>query len=60
MSDWFEKIPIGSLVDVAARRFETKEALCFEGYRWTFGQLKEDVDRVARSLIKLGIRPGEK
>jgi fatty-acyl-CoA synthase len=60
MPDWFEKTPIGSLVDVAARRFETKEALCFEGDRWSFGQLKEEVDRVARGLIQLGIQPGEK
>ena len=60
MPDWFEKTPIGVLVDQAARRFETNEALCFEGNRWTFGQLKEDVDRVARSLMQLGIRPGEK
>jgi fatty-acyl-CoA synthase len=60
MPDWFEKTPIGSLVDVAARRFETKEALYFEGNRWAFGQLKEEVDRVARGLIQLGIQPGEK
>ena len=60
MPDWFEQTPIGSLVDVAARRFETKEALYFEGNRWAFGQLKEEVDRVARGLIQLGIQPGEK
>ena len=60
MPDWFEKTPIGSLVDVAARRFGTKEALCFEGSRWGFGQLKEQVDRVAKSLIQIGIQPGEK
>jgi fatty-acyl-CoA synthase len=60
MPDWFEKTPIGELVDVAARRFETKEALCYEGNRWTFGQLKEEVDRVASGLLQLGIRSGEK
>ena len=60
MPDWFEKTPIGSLVDVAGRRFETKEALYFEGNRWAFSQLKENVDRVAKSLIQLGIQPGEK
>lgn len=60
MPDWYEKTPIGSLVDSAATRFETKEALYFEGNRWSFAQLKEDVDRVARGLIQLGIQPGEK
>ena len=60
MPDWFEKTPIGALVDVAARRFGSKEALYFEGNRWAFGQLKEYVDRVAKGLIQLGIQPGEK
>ena len=60
MPDWFEKTPIGELMDMAARRFETKEALCYEGNRWTFGQLKDEVDRVASGLIQLGIHPGEK
>jgi len=60
MPDWFEKTPIGELMDMAARRFETKEALCYEGNRWTFGQLKEEVDRVASGLLQLGIRSGEK
>ena len=60
MADWFEKAPIGALVDRAARLFGPHEALCFEGKRWTFAQLKEDVDRSARGLIGLGVKPGEK
>jgi len=60
MPDWFEKTPIGSLVDIAASRFMTKEALCYEGNRWTFGELKDEVDHVAKGLMQLGILPGDK
>ena len=59
MSHWYEKTAICSLVDRAAQRFGSKEALYFEGNRWTFAQLKEDVDRCARGLIRLGVKPGE-
>jgi fatty-acyl-CoA synthase len=60
MADWYEKTPIGALVDRAARLFGPKEALSFGGCRWTFAQLKEDVDRTAKGLIGLGVQPGEK
>ena len=59
MSHWYEKTAICSLVDNAAERFGPKEALYFEGKRWTFAQIKEDVDRCARGLIQLGVKPGE-
>jgi len=60
MAEWYEKAPIGALIDGAARVFGAKEALYFEGHRWTFAQLKEDVDRIARGLMSLGVQPGEK
>ncbi len=60
MADWFEKVTLGNLVDQAAHRFGAKEALYFEGQRWTFAQLKQDIDRAARGLLQLGIQPGEK
>ena len=60
MSHWYEKTAICSLVDRAAQRFGSKEALYFKGMRWTFAQIKEDVDRCARGLIQLGVMPGEK
>ena len=60
MADWFEKITLGALVDQAARRYGPREALYLQGARWTFGELREDVNRVARGLIYLGVRPGEK
>lgn len=60
MAEWFTKHTLGGLLDDAARRFGPREALCFEGRRWTFAQLQEDVDRTARGLIQLGVRPGDK
>ncbi len=60
MAEWYEKTSIGVLVDRAACRFGHREALYYEGRRWTFTQFKEDVDRCARGLIGLGIQPGEK
>ena len=60
MADWYEKSPLGALVDRAADLFSNKEALYYEDQRWSFGQVKEDVDRAARGLIGLGIQPGDK
>jgi fatty-acyl-CoA synthase len=59
-SDWFEKGTLGSLPGRAARRWGPREALCFKGRRLTFADLAAGVDRVARGLMALGIRPGDK
>jgi fatty-acyl-CoA synthase len=60
MRDWFEKVCMGTLVDRAAARFGAREALFYEGKRWSFGDLKAETDRVANGLLALGIHPGEK
>src|SRR5262245_38202339 len=59
-SAWFEKVTLGSLPERAARRWGTREAVCFKGRRWTFAQLAAGVDRVARGLVALGVAPGDK
>jgi len=59
MTNRQEKTTLGELVDSAARRFGTNEALYYQGRRWSFSELKEDVDRAARRLIKLGVQPGD-
>jgi fatty-acyl-CoA synthase len=58
--DWFEKQTLGSLPERAARRWGAREALCFKGRRLTFADLAIGVDRAAKGLIALGIRPGDK
>jgi len=59
-NQWFPKRTIGSLVDERLMRDGTREALYFEGRRWTFAELAADVDKVARGLLQLGVAPGDK
>lgn len=56
---WFEKITFGQLLDSAAARWGAREALCFEGRRWSFAQLRQDTDRAAKALIAAGVQPGD-
>src|SRR5215213_8179600 len=56
---WFEKLTFGQLVDRAAERWGAREALCFEGQRWSFAELRGETQRVAKGLIAAGIEPGD-
>jgi fatty-acyl-CoA synthase len=61
MGEWFEKKTLGTLLDEAAGRWGAREALTYEGRRWSFAQLQAEVDRTARAFIRPGIytpRPG--
>ena len=60
MPDWFDKQTLGDLLNQAADRFGPREALMYEGQRWTFDEFRDEVDQVARALINLGIQPGDK
>ena len=60
MSDWFEKRTLGALLDEADRRYGPREALYYEDRRWSFSDLRRDVDRCARAMIAAGIEAGEK
>ena len=60
MPEWFEKKTFGSVADAAAQSWGDREALCFEGQRWTFKEFKEEVDRAAKGLIHLGVASGDK
>ncbi len=59
MAEWYPKTTFGALVDRAAARFGTREALVFDGERYTFDEVRERVDEVARGLIELGVMPGD-
>jgi fatty-acyl-CoA synthase len=51
---------LGSLPERAAHRWGPREALAFQGRRWTFAAISARVDAAAKGLIALGIEPGDK
>ena len=50
----------GDLTDTAAARWGDREALVFRDRRYSFRQIADEVDRLARGLIHIGVGPGEK
>ncbi|MEC9453756.1 MAG: AMP-binding protein [Pseudomonadota bacterium] len=59
MGDWFEKLKFGDLPALARQRYGEREALSFEGRRWSYAEFDAEVDRVARGLIGIGVEHGE-
>src|SRR5579875_4126636 len=53
---------IGDLFDQTVARYTDHDALIsrHQGIRYTYGQLREEVDRCARGLMALGIRKGDR
>jgi len=53
---------MGGLLEDAARRFPDKDALVYpdRGLRYSYRQFDDLTDRVARGLVRLGIRKGDK
>ncbi|HSV83158.1 MAG TPA: AMP-binding protein [Ramlibacter sp.] len=59
MMTWFEKRRIGDLPSAAAARHGGRPALIFKGQRWTWAQFAQEVDRIAKGLIAIGVQPGD-
>src|SRR3954447_1516605 len=53
---------IGDNFDATAERFADREALVdvAQGKRWTYADLRADVDRLARALLATGVRTGDR
>ena len=53
---------IGDNFDDTVARFPDREALVdvSRGERWTYAQLQADVDRLARALLAVGVRTGDR
>ena len=53
---------IGDYLDDIAARFPDREALVVrhQGIRWTWGEYLCEIERLARGLLALGIRPGDR
>src|SRR5690349_20414649 len=56
---WYEELTCGRLIDRAAERWPDREALWFEGRRWTFAQQRAEIDRAAKALIAAGVCHGD-
>ncbi len=52
-------MPLGHLLLRSARRDPDREALVFPDTRWSYGELADRAWAVARSLVALGVQPGE-
>jgi len=59
MTDWYPKRRFGDLPDEMAARFPDREALVFKEERYTFTELKVEIDRAAKALIALDVRRGD-
>ena len=56
----FARKTYGESLAHIADRHGTREALVFEGRRWSFRGVKDEVDRASGRLWALGLRPGAK
>jgi acyl-CoA synthetase (AMP-forming)/AMP-acid ligase II len=55
-------LTLGGLLDLQARRYGSKEALIvpWTGARWTYKDLQEHSINLAKMLLDVGIRPGDR
>ncbi|MBN1546499.1 MAG: long-chain fatty acid--CoA ligase [Syntrophaceae bacterium] len=55
----YEEICLPEILDRTVRDFPDRTALIFEGYRLSFSQLKNMVDRFAGCLVSFGVKQGD-
>ncbi len=55
----YQEICMPDILDRTAKEFAVKTAIVFQGYKLTYGQLKEMVDRFATCLTDFGIKQGD-
>ena len=51
---------IGNIVSRNAIQFPDREALVFEDLRYTWTELNDRINRLANSLLSLGLKKGDK
>jgi fatty-acyl-CoA synthase len=60
MPEPYTKKTFGALPAEMAGRFGGREAVVFEDQRLSFDDIAESVDRVAKGLMAVGVKPGDK
>ena len=58
--EWVEVTTIGDLLVRAAARWPDNEAILLPGDRRTYARVLADAEQAARSLLGLGLRPGDR
>ena len=58
---WVDGLTVGEVLRRTAARFPANDAVAFPalGLRWSWRELDDRVDRLAESLIAMGVAPGE-
>lgn len=56
----YEDLTLPQILERTAQRYPDRTALLFEGFRMTYRELKEAMDRMATALANLGVRPGDR
>lgn len=55
----YREISLGDLLRSSAKKFPDSQAIYFEGFRLTYGELDTLIDQFATGLSKLGIKKGD-
>lgn len=55
-------LTLGKLLDIQCRRYGPRECLVvpWTGARWTYTKLREESINLAKMLVEVGIRPGDR
>lgn len=58
---WVDGLTFGEVLERTTREHGQRDAIVFPdlGDRWTFAEFGRETERVARSLVSLGIQPGD-
>ena len=57
--NWYHKRTLGEVLEEAANKFGNRNALIFNDERWTYEDFNRETDKVAKSLLAIGVTNGE-
>lgn len=56
---WDDNVTLGRVHDIAAELYGERECLILENQRWSFFEVKAEIDRIAKGLILAGVKAGD-
>ena len=57
--NWYHKRTLGEVLEEAANKFGNRNALIFNDASWTYEEFNRETDKVAKSLLAIGVANGE-